>query len=324
MAKHKPICENLSEDLSSHEISDMFREQIAVRHYLLGQSNKKLDADKELKKFHSSHRSNLGSYIIGSLVGAAAAVLLIFLIPNSEQQIVPETSVTVFSANHASEEVKLQKNPENSIQTLTTPRKRDYTITLPDGSTVCLNAESQLSFPVSFSDTLREVHLRGEAYFKIAPDKKRPFIVNTENVKTRVLGTEFNLRNYSPFDTHITLVTGSIEVCNRRGGESISILPGYDAFLETDGSFSIEPVETKIYTEWKNGYFYFDKKLLAEVMQDLGRWYDIDIIFSHQYKMNYQVHFVASKKGTLQEALDLLNSLNIVNASIVNGKVIIQ
>ena len=90
---------------------------------------------------------------------------------------------------------------------------------LPDGSRVWLNAESSLSYPGSFGGReRREVTLQGEAYFEVAPDSLHPFVVETAALQTQVLGTSFNVRAYSPEDTRVTLLRGSVKVSDRAPG----------------------------------------------------------------------------------------------------------
>ncbi|MCI1681148.1 MAG: FecR domain-containing protein [Bacteroides sp.] len=363
MAEDKYIDNNQDKRTDSTEDFDMFPEKVAIRHYLLKESVREPNVEVELKRFHQNHNSKYSrksTIAISALLGAAATLLLVFLIQKLWVNEVQETPVTVFLANRTNEEVTLQNSngdvlslgnvgdtllqnygakinsvsktllyqtglkKSSSMQTLTTPRKKDFKVILSDGTQVWLNAESQMSYLSSFEDNQRVVYLRGEAYFKVSPDKKRPFIVKTENIQTLVLGTEFNLRNYSATDIHITLVHGALKVSNHRGENPVNIKPGQDAFLKPDGSFAVKGVELEAYTEWKDGYFYFDNKPLIEVMQDIGRWYDVDIIFEHQHNINSKVHFVANRKGTLYDVIDLLNSLHIVKASLKDKKVVIE
>ena len=91
-----------------------------------------------------------------------------------------------------------EQNPEQLIQfnRIEVPRGTDYQLVLSDGSKVWVNARSRLTYPVSFGD-VREVTLEGEAYFEVARDEDRPFVVRTENLTVKVLGTEFNINEHS-------------------------------------------------------------------------------------------------------------------------------
>lgn len=98
------------------------------------------------------------------------------------------------------------------MQKLSTPRGMDFKVILSDGSEVWLNAESSLEFPSAFTSKERRVNLKGEAYFKVARNEQNPFIVTTDKMQVRVLGTEFNFRSYVSELSHVSLVSGSVEV----------------------------------------------------------------------------------------------------------------
>lgn len=125
---------------------------------------------------------------------------------------------------------------------LTIPRGESFKVVLCDGTEVWLNANSNFVYPTAFIGNERIVTLEGEAYFKVTKDPKRPFIVKTKNIQTRVLGTEFNIRSYSPEDTHVVLINGKVEVSNTKGGSYTRLYPGEDAHLQSDGNFILTEV----------------------------------------------------------------------------------
>ena len=117
-----------------------------------------------------------------------------------------------------------------TLQKLSTPRGMDFKVILPDGSEVWLNAESTIEFPSAFTEKERRVVLHGEAFFKVAHDERAPFYVETDRLKVRVLGTEFNFRNYRDEEAHVSLVKGSVEVMQPGTDEAAARLqPGQDA-----------------------------------------------------------------------------------------------
>ena len=364
MAEDTSKNKNTDESIPKMENSDMLLEEVALRHYFLKHFHGQADVQAELSKFHQKRRARLARnriVVLSALAGAAAALLLTFIIHQIWFSQPAEVPTTVFLATNNTEDVTLQSNTgdllslnaigsdtllhfsgtkintkgnllkypdsktkSNTIQTLTTPRKKDFKVILSDGTEVWLNAESQLSYPCVFEGNQRIVHLRGEAYFKVAPDKAHPFIVKTGNLQTEVLGTEFNLRNYCATDAHVTLVHGCVQVCDDKGNHKVCITPGQDAFLQADGSFTLENVDLDEYIEWKNGYFYFDNKPLIEIMRELGRWYDVDIVVSNKSIMNAKVHFIAKRQGSLEDIVYLLNSLDLFNAEIQGKKIVIR
>lgn len=146
------------------------------------------------------------------------------------------------------------------------------------------------------------VHLKGEAYFEVAKDTAHPFIVKTDLLETQVLGTSFNIRVYSPDNAHVTLLEGSIKVSDTHHTKELLIKPGQNATLQKGGTFSIHEVQAKEYSTWAEGQFYFDDTELIEIMRELGRWYNVNIIFTSKEAMHYRMHFQSDRGDSLSFA----------------------
>ncbi|HEY0176495.1 MAG TPA: FecR domain-containing protein [Pedobacter sp.] len=164
--------------------------------------------------------------------------------------------------------------------TFLTPRGGQYQVILPEGSKVMLNASSSLTYPVNIGASgKREVTLDGEAYFEVAKDKTRPFIVHTRQMNVEVLGTHFNINSYTDEETvNTTLLEGSVKI----SGDGLNNLlkPGEQATLSTGtGRINIHPADTESVMAWKKGDFVFRKERLSDIMRRLSRWYDIDIVY---------------------------------------------
>ena len=196
-------------------------------------------------------------------------------------------------------------------------------VTLSDGTTVLLNAASQLVFPDVFVKEQRIVYLKGEAYFDVASDKEHPFIVKTDYFETAVLGTKFNVRSYSKIDAHVTLLEGKVTVTNDKT-ESLILEPGEQVTLSENGKLEKQVVDTYPYLEWQKGYFYFDNVSLIEIMQELGRWYNVDVVFENDEMIDYKMHFVASRTESLMYAIRNLNALGIFYVTLDGNRIIIQ
>ena len=153
--------------------------------------------------------------------------------------------------------------------TLSTSRGHEYPLTLSDGTKVWLNASSSIRFPVQFSDKQRAVSITGEVYFEVAKDKHKPFRVTAGDQEIEVLGTHFNINAYSDED-HIktSLLEGSIKV-NR------TLLQPGQAFIHGE----ISPTDVDQDIAWKNGVFNFDNQTLTQVMRQLARWYDLEVVY---------------------------------------------
>lgn len=169
------------------------------------------------------------------------------------------------------------------FNTITTPRGKQYTILLPDHSTVWLNAASTIRFPVAFLDTCREVELSGEGFFEVASDPKKPFIVTSKNQQTIVRGTKFNINAY-PNESKMTttLLEGSVlvSIVDDRGGNHKQIQLRPNEQLITEGQkFEKLRVDARHFVSWKDGKFIYENSPLAAVMLQLARWYDVEIIY---------------------------------------------
>ena len=171
--------------------------------------------------------------------------------------------------------------------TLSTPTGRQYHIQLPDGTEVWLNAASSIHYPTVFSGTERVVDITGEAYFEVAKDAARPFKVKAgQGAQIDVLGTHFNVNAYSNEPAiATTLLEGSVRFRGRGGpnGEEKSELlkPGQQTqYDQASHALTVaNDVETAQVVAWKNGKFDFNDMGLKKVMQQLERWYDIDVVY---------------------------------------------
>ncbi|UYQ95488.1 FecR domain-containing protein [Chitinophaga horti] len=164
-----------------------------------------------------------------------------------------------------------------SMNTITIPRSRQFQLLLPDGTKIWLNSASTLRFPTAFTGSERSVEITGEAYFEVAADPQRPFLVNIGDTKIQVLGTSFNVNAYAnEAAMHTTLLAGSVKV--EHAGNSMLLKPGQQAKV-TDNIKLINHADTDKVLAWKNGLFNFEGAGVQEVMNQLERWYDIEVVY---------------------------------------------
>lgn len=161
-----------------------------------------------------------------------------------------------------------------SLNMLRTPRGGQFRLKLPDGTQVWLNAASSLKYPTAFTGKERIVEVSGEAYFEVAQNAAMPFKVKVgENTMVEVLGTHFNISAYSDEPgMQATLLNGSIRV------QDIILKPGQQAVV-TKEKTSIRNADLQQVVAWKDGLFSFQNKSLEEVMREISRWYDIDVVY---------------------------------------------
>lgn len=322
------------------------------------------DIEAELKRFkekqHSRHMRTIlwktsigiaamivvafGTYfLINSLITPAIEPITVFTADTTPQHIIlqkdngekivldktknsnpasPKTTITQSSQKELDYRQVISKTTHTHV--LTVPRGESFKVVLCDGTKVWLNANSNFVYPTAFVGNERVVTLEGEAYFKVTKDAKRPFIVKNQNIQTRVLGTEFNIRSYTPEDTHVVLINGKVEVSNAQGGAYTRLYPGEDAHLQSDGNFFLTEVDLDAYVYWKDGYFYFDDMTLKDIMQNLGRWYNVNIEFRNKEAMNYKMHFVSDRTKDLAYTVSLLNRMKKVTVTLQGNTVTID
>lgn len=158
--------------------------------------------------------------------------------------------------------------------TILTPNGGTYAVTLSDGSKVWLNAASSLKYPVKFTGAERSVDLTGEAFFEVAHGNT-PFTVHCLGQTIDVLGTDFNVNAYTNESSiKTTLLEGKIKV------KGVTLQPGEQSRVGADGSVHItKGIDTAEVMAWKNGMFQFDEADIGTVMRQIGRWYDVDVVY---------------------------------------------
>lgn len=167
-----------------------------------------------------------------------------------------------------------------SYNTMTTPKGRQFQLVLPDGSKVWLNAASSIKYPTVFAENERLVEVEGEAYFEIADNKKKPFMVKVNDAMvTEVLGTSFNINSYeNEKAVKTTLIDGLIRV--NAYGHLQMLKPGQQVQVYPDQTLKMaDDIDISQITAWKNGYFDFNNADLQVVMRQLERWYDITVVY---------------------------------------------
>ncbi len=248
---------------------------------------------------------------------AAASIFVLFLFlwnaNNKPNNTVIQDNPQVVSTNIIPEEINL-----------ITYRGDKKEIYLPDGSKIVLNAESELIYPKEFNDSIREVTLIGEAFFDIKRNVNKPFIVNTNSIKIKVLGTSFNVKSYDKDKkVETTLVTGKVELIKDKE-TPIVLAPSQKAvFYKKENKLEIEEVKSLEVVAWKEGKLIFKKTSLQEVVIDLERKYNVKININSQKLLNYE-YTGTFDNLSIDEVLKLLTISSPIKYSIKNGKIILE
>lgn len=186
------------------------------------------------------------------------------------------------------------------------PRGGEYKITLSDGTRVHLNAQTELRFPESFANSDRRVvYLSGEAYFEVAKNATKPFIVCCKNYNVKVLGTSFNVNDYEDeSDSKTTLASGKVEI--DMNGRQTVLKPGQQAVIKA-GRVNVKEVDVEVYTTWMHENFRFQSETVEEIMKKLARWYNIDVVYLSESVKNYHFTGYLPRYANISGVLDLLS-----------------
>ena len=192
---------------------------------------------------------------------------------------------------------------------MVTPKGQRSIITLFDGTRVWLNADSRLDYPESFAGKkTREVYLEGEAFFDVTENKEQPFIVNTSDLKVKVLGTAFNVRSYKKDNLiETTLVRGQVSISSKaEQGSAVILRPNQKVVYEKkSGKLMLKnQVDTEKSTSWRDGKLYFEDEAFSEIVKALERWYNVTIHVENTETLGCRFSAKIDNK-TLEEVLDL-------------------
>ncbi|HEY9261029.1 FecR family protein [Chitinophaga sp.] len=206
---------------------------------------------------------------------------------------------------------------------MTTPKGRQFQVTLPDGTKVWLNAASSIRYPTAFAGKERRVEVTGEVYFEIAKDANKPFFVNINNKGTvEVLGTTFNVNAYDNEKAiYTTLLDGSVRVAVS-AANSVIEKPGQQASIAHVAGAPVSEATLKVTNipdlekvmAWKNNLFNFEGADLEEVMRQLERWYNIDVVYENG---------IPNKKfmGEMSRQIPLADLLEILKVTEIDFRV---
>ncbi|WP_316842923.1 FecR family protein [Pedobacter gandavensis] len=216
---------------------------------------------------------------------------------------------------------KNQKD-DGSYNSIQTPNGGQYQVRLPDGTIVWLNAASVLKYPVSFANNKeRMVELQGEAYFEVAKDPKKPFLVSSKGQQVEVLGTHFNISSYAnEAAIKTTLLEGAVKVSE---GKQMKILkPGQQAMV-VNHDMTIKAANLEEVMAWKNGYFNFQDEALENVMRQISRWYDVEVEYKGTLSQE-RFNGAISRFKNISQVLKMLSSTGVVHFKVEGRRVIVM
>lgn len=221
-------------------------------------------------------------------------------------------------ARKAGDQIVYTGSGSNELQfhTLTTSVGGQYSIQLSDGSRVWLNAASSFRYPTQFTGAERVVELSGEGYFEVAKDASRPFKVKmADNTFVTVLGTHFNISDYkNEVSRDITLLEGSVAVS--KDDQKRIIKPGEQLQIQRDEIHVVKGIDIEVVTGWKDGQFIFKDADIKKIMQQVMRWYDVQVIY--QDNVAHLFNASISRKEDLSKLLRLLELTGKIHFKVQN------
>ncbi len=207
--------------------------------------------------------------------------------------------------------------------------KRSF-ITLSDGSKVWMNSGSKLTYLANFKEDKREVYLEGEAIFEVTHNKERPFYVVTKDNRVEVLGTVFNVSNYSDDDfTETTLKSGSVEIkyaSNSLFGTSTTrITPGTMAsYNRSTKEIHKKTVNVDEYMSWRDGFFIFHSESLTNILRKVSRYYNVKITVNETALKELKFSGSLDLRDTIEEVMELLKETSKFNYQKIDNQIIIN
>jgi ferric-dicitrate binding protein FerR (iron transport regulator) len=227
---------------------------------------------------------------------------------NVDIRINKDNTAHIKDSNNGEQEIPVA---ENTMNQLVVPYGKRSKIILPDGTRVWLNSGSTLAFPSSFTGDTRTVHLSGEAYIEVAPDRDTPFYVNMPDFKVKVYGTKFNVSSYPDMQPSVVLVEGRVGLQSPDTRE-VFLSPHEQAVLTGNG-FDTKHVNVYPFISWKDGYLMFDDTPVTEVLKQIERYYNLSFDYDDHVNLG---ELTCSGKIILSENLDnVLTALTLITST---------
>ncbi|SMO57623.1 FecR family protein [Saccharicrinis carchari] len=274
---------------------------------------KKNNTTSQTHSFDSSHNKATKRVLfsrtkfISWSKNVAAAIIVILLTANIWQMVFPASG---------------------ELNVIEVQRGNRASVTLSDGTKVWLNSESKLSYPQNFAKDTRLVLLEGEGFFDVTKNTNHPFVVHSDELEVKVLGTKFNFKAYPKEASRVFLKEGKVEVASRNGGDGQNermILYPNDiiSYSNVNGFATIQATNAVATENWISGELVFIDETLEEIVKNLERQYDVQIVIRDAALKTERYNSRAQAGVTLNQMLDLLKRTGEFDYEIQNNQVIL-
>jgi len=199
-------------------------------------------------------------------------------------------------------------------------------IILPDSSEVFLGAGSKLTFPEKFKTGSREVTLEGEAFFQVTKNPRRPFIIHTSSVQTKVLGTSFKIQAFKGRPLLVSVATGKVRVDDYAGSRptSLAVLTPGQQVTYFRGTAVRAMTDINDIKSWKDGQLVFHQRRLNEITAELERWYNVKFVYQQPAKAKEEISIVLQADVPLNKIIKVLSATGHFNYKIINKQITIN
>ena len=213
---------------------------------------------------------------------------------------------------------------EERLNVLEIPNGGEFQVTLADGTKVCLNAGTKLTYPIAFVGKERRVHLEGEGYFEVKRDENKPFIVEINGMEVKVLGTSFNLRSFAADNrSTATLISGKIEV--KTSLRRVELSPNQQAdLLVGENKLDVREVDAAVYSAWTKGRFVFRRERLETILDDVSRWYNVTVFYEQSSAKDILFSGIMERYADISKTLEMLEKTGKVSFIIDEQKIIVR
>ena len=213
---------------------------------------------------------------------------------------------------------------EERLNVLEIPNGGEFQVTLADGTKVCLNAGTKLTYPIAFVGKERRVRLEGEGYFEVKRDENKPFIVEINGMEVKVLGTSFNLRSFAADNrSTATLISGKIEV--KTSSRRVELSPNHQADLWVgENKLDVREVDAAVYSAWTKGRFVFRRERLETILDDVSRWYNVTVFYEQSSAKDILFSGIMERYADISKTLEMLETTGKVSFIIDEQKIIVR
>lgn len=299
-----------------------------------------------------------GTYILTGLLSAAAVLLFVFLFNRQKPTFHPQPPVLSTAMKEGMEKVEksgqsgatliingakavavasgsaaqqasaqaaqsLGDDADEAMATMVTEHSKEFWMTLDDGTRVHLNNNSSVTYPLHFGDKERRVSVKGEAYFCVAHDSKRPFIVETQQGEARDYGTEFDINTEHAGQTVVVLVRGKVGV-SLKGGNEQMLRPGMKAVMANGKPLETMMTDLTPYLAWNTGQYTFDGSTLSELMAVVSKWYNVDVAFEDASARNVRFSGSLDKYEPMQPTLSAIEAITGREIKVEKNRILIK